>query len=77
MIGSDSGQLPFSRCVCDPWLIPQIAACVRFWTPILRRIALTWTLTVASAMSILRAMHLLESPSMMQRRINFSRGESR
>ena len=57
--------------------MPQIAACVRFWTRILRRIALTWTFTVASAISILRAMLLLELPSMMQRRINFSRGESR
>ena len=38
---------------------------------------MTWTFTVASAISILRAMHLLESPSMMQRRITFSCGESR
>src|SRR5258707_12194189 len=60
----------------DPLFIPHIAAWARFWTRILRRIALTWTFTVASAMSIFRAMHLLESPSIKQRRIEFSRGES-
>src|SRR5258707_5778392 len=70
------GELLFTVRVTDPLFIPQIAACVRFWTRILRRIALTWTFTVASAMAIFRAMHLLESPSMRQHRINFSRVES-
>src|SRR6185295_10524749 len=64
----ESGKLLFASRVSDPLFIPQIAACVRFWTRILRRIALTWTFTVASAMSIFRAMHLLESPSIRQRR---------
>src|SRR5881396_668029 len=63
MLEIDGGELPFSARVWDPLLIPQIAACVRFWTRILRRIALTWTFTVASAISIFRAIHLLESPS--------------
>ena len=60
----------------DRLLIPQIAACVLFWTRILRRIALIWTFTVASAISIFRAMHLLEAPSIRQRKIDLSRGES-
>src|SRR6476619_2264121 len=38
----------------------QIAACVRFWTWSLRKIALTWTFTVASAIPIFWAMLLLE-----------------
>ena len=66
---------PFAACTRGPLFIPQIAACVRFWTRILRRIALTWTFTVASAMSIFRAMHLLELPSIKHDRIAFSRGE--
>src|SRR5882724_5308945 len=70
------GEPLFAGRVNDPWFTPQIAACVRLWTRILRRIALTWTFTVASAISIFRAMHLLESPSIRQRRIDFSRGES-
>src|SRR5882724_10710016 len=70
------GELLFTLRVSDPLLAPQIAACVRFWTRILRRIALTCTFTVASAMSIFRAMHLLESPVIRQRRIDFSRDES-
>src|SRR5258706_9886072 len=69
-------ELLFASRVTDPLFIPQIAACVRFWTRILRRIALTWTFTVASAISIFRAIHLLESPSIRQRRIDFSRVES-
>ena len=60
----------------EPLFIPQIAAWVRFWTLILRRIALTWTFTVASAISILRAMHLLESPAIRHCMIDFSRGDS-
>src|SRR6185312_3162357 len=67
----EGGELLFAAL-----FIPQIAACVRFWTRILRRIALTWTFTVASAMSIFFAMHLLVLPSIRQRRIDFSRGES-
>jgi hypothetical protein len=39
---------------------------------ILRRIALIWTFMVASVISIFRAMHLLESPSIRQRTIDFS-----
>src|SRR5206468_5063570 len=61
----------------DELLIAQIAAWVRFWTPTFRRIALTWTFTVASAMLILRAMPLLELPSTMQRRMHFSRADRR
>src|SRR5437868_5382427 len=72
----EGGELLFASRVSDPLFIPQIAACVRLWTRILRRIALTWTFTVASAISIFRAMHLLESPSIRQRRIEFSRVES-
>src|SRR5258705_986763 len=72
----EGGDLLVASRVTDPLFIPQIAACVRFWTRILRRIALTWTFTVASAMAIFRAMHLLESPSIRQRRIDFSRVES-
>src|SRR6266436_5881493 len=70
------GELLFTLRVSDPLLAPQIAACVRFWTRILRRIALTCTFTVASAMSIFRAMHLLESPLIRQRRTDSSRKES-
>ena len=40
----------------------QIAACVRFLTWILRKTALTWTLTVASVIPSLSAMTLLEAP---------------
>src|SRR5258707_6614226 len=69
-------ELLFTVRVSDPLLAPQIAACVRFWTRILRRIALTCTFTGASALSIFRAMHLLEWPSIRQRRIDFSRMES-
>ncbi len=72
----DSGERLFAGRVSDPLFTPQIAACVRLWTRILRRIALMWTFTVASAISIFRAMHLLESPSIRQRRIDISRGES-
>src|ERR1700722_11566972 len=49
--------------VYPSWFIAQMAAWVRLLTRILRRIALTWTLTVASAISFLRAIVLLESPS--------------
>ena len=45
----NSKNLLFAGRANDPLFIPQIAACVRFWTRILRRIALTWTFTVASA----------------------------
>src|SRR5690349_15448065 len=55
-----------------PLYIAQIAACVRLCTLILRRIALTWTFTVASVISILRAITLLGSPSTTQRRMDFS-----
>src|SRR6266550_1191220 len=72
----EGGELLFASRAADQLFIPQIAACVRFWTRILRRIALTWTFTVASAISIFRAIHLLESPSIKQRRIDFSRVES-
>ena len=72
----EGGTLVLCAIASVPWFIAQIAACVRFWTRILRKIALTWTFTVASAISIFRAMLLLESPSTRQRRIDFSRGES-
>src|SRR6202043_2821256 len=72
----DKGNLLFAVRSNEPLFTPQIAACVRFWTRILRRIALTWTFTVASAILIFRAIHLLKSPSIRQRRINFSRVES-
>src|SRR5262249_27813204 len=60
-----------------PLFIAQMAACVRLCTLILRRIALTWTFTVASMISILRAITLLVSPSTMQRRMDFSLADSR
>src|SRR5262245_31200184 len=58
----NAGLLPIAV-IDEPLLMAQIAACVRFWTRILRRIALTWTFTVASAISILRAIDLLDSPA--------------
>src|SRR5579885_2250765 len=58
-------------------LTAQIAACVRLLTRILRRIALTWTFTVASAILILRAVLLLGQPSAIQRRRHFPRADSR
>ena len=58
------------------WFIAQMAAWVRLFTLILRRIALIWTLTVASAISFLRAIALLESPSIKQRSIHCSRADS-
>src|ERR1700737_1653184 len=72
----EGGELSFAGRVNVSLFIPQIAACVRLWTRILRRIALTWTFTVASAILIFRAIHLLEYPSIRQRRITFSRVES-
>ena len=60
----------------NPFFISQIAACVRLWTRSLRRIALTCTLTVASAISSFFAMDLFESPSARQCITSFSRGES-
>ncbi|WP_241216667.1 hypothetical protein [Sphingomonas koreensis] len=53
----------------------QIAACVRLRTRSLRRIALMWTLTVASAMLRRREITLLGSPSTRQRRISTSRAD--
>jgi hypothetical protein len=41
-----------------PWLLAHIAACVRLFTPILRKMFATWTLTVASAAPTSRAMTL-------------------
>src|SRR6202048_1228730 len=73
---AEGGELTVAGRVNVPLFIPQIAACVRFWTRILRRIALTWVFTVVSEISIFRAMHLLDSPSIRQRRIDFSRAES-
>jgi len=64
--GVDAG--PQVRCV----LHPPIAACVRLRTRSLRRIALTCTLIVASAILIFLAMDLIDSPSTRQPRIRFS-----
>src|SRR6266852_6705627 len=72
----EGGELLFASRITDPLFIPQIAAWVRFWTRILRTIALTWTFTVASAILIFRAIHLLESPLIRQRRTDSSRVES-
>lgn len=41
---------PVSGILSGNWFIAQMAACVRLATRILRRIAFTWTLTVASEM---------------------------
>src|SRR6266478_1739203 len=72
----EGGELLFAGRFSDPLFIPQTAACVRFLTRILRRIALTWTFTVASAISTFRAIHLLDSPSIRRRRIDCARAES-
>jgi hypothetical protein len=74
--GASDGELvPVVR-ASHPLFIPQIAACVRLWTRILRRIVVTWTFTAASAISIFRAMDLLEAASIRQRSTDFSRGAS-
>ena len=61
-LGARGGELGSSLCSSEPLFMPQMAAWVRFCTPILRRIVFIWTLTVASAISILRAMSLFEIP---------------
>src|SRR6266480_1966548 len=72
-----AGEASFFAEMNGPLLIAQIAACVRLRTRILRRIALTCTFTVASAMAILRATVLLESPWIRQRRMDCCRADSR
>ena len=57
--------------------IAQIAASVRLWTRILRRIVLTCTFTVASAMFMSCVIILFESPRMGQRRIDCWRADNR
>ena len=54
---------------------PKLPPVSGFELEFLRKIVLTWTFTVDSAISILCAMHLLELPSMIQRRTTFSREE--
>src|SRR5688572_29862932 len=54
----------------------HMAAWVRLVAPILRRMALTWTLMVASVIASLRAMSLLGSPFVKHPRISRSRTES-
>jgi hypothetical protein len=55
----------------EPLFIAQIAACVRFWTLILRRIALTWTFTVASAIYGVRAAPGASAPRRAQPHARF------
>src|SRR5205085_4639367 len=61
-VGSFSTRSRLSAVTTDPLLFAHIAASVRLWTRMFRKIALTWTFTVASANAILRAIVLLESP---------------
>ena len=57
------------------WLTAQIAACVRFWSCILRSNPFTWTFTVASAMHRSRAIALFEAPFTRHCRISVSRSD--
>jgi hypothetical protein len=49
-----SGEMSSFTDMSGAALIAQIAACVRLWTRIFRRIDLTWTFAVASEMASLR-----------------------
>ena len=69
VLGTSSDKL------VSPLLIPQIAACVRFMTPILRKIDLTWTLTVASVIVRRREITLFGSPRINPCNISSSRSE--
>ena len=53
-----AGALLSVEHLSEPLLIAHMAACVRLTTPILRRTALTWTLTVVSAIPRSRPMAL-------------------